>query len=52
MDAFYDQILAYAYRPFLSAHSTFRNNEIDPRTYFIIHDFLRAKRAAAIAEGR
>lgn len=46
---FYDRVLKYAYRPFKP--TSFRSDEIDPRTYFILHNFLRDKKEKALAAG-
>jgi hypothetical protein len=50
LEQFYQSILRYAYRPFNPSNTT-RANEIDPRTYFILHDFLKAKKAEAESKG-
>lgn len=47
LDAFYKRVLKYAYRPFSPINP--RSDEIDPRTYFILHNFLKEKKAEANA---
>jgi len=42
---YYKRVLKYAYRPFEKNFSlNRRSDEIDPRTYFVLHDFLSAKK--------
>lgn len=47
---FYNRVLKYAYRPFENNFTqNKRCNEIDPRTYYVLHDFITAKRNEALA---
>lgn len=45
IDTFYERVLKYAYRPFSPINS--RSDEIKPTTYFILHDFLKKRKAEA-----
>lgn len=51
MQGFYSQISKYAYRPFENSEERPRGNELDPRSYFILHNFLKMKKEEAIAKG-
>ena len=47
---YYNRISKYAYRPFDKSSQNVTSGYLDPRSYFIIHDFLKHKKEKAFEE--